>query len=1194
MEQRQRRGRGGRIVSLSPYTPEEAVAAATQRQQIAADPVTSAWVEASAGSGKTKVLTDRVLRLMLAGVAPARILCITFTRAAAAEMNLRIAAQLGRWATFDDAALAAALAGLLGRPPEPATLQLARRLFAAVLDVPGGMKIMTIHAFCQSVLRRFPLEAGVAPHFEVMQDSDAREMLEDAQAEILAEAQREASPLAGALAELTARVHETRFADLLDDLTFARARLAAGLRAHGGPQGLAAAVRVRLGIEPGVGEADIVAVACADGAFDELGLRRAAMALEHGARTDQRHATIVAGWLAGDVAERIARFDEWRSVFFTQKGSVRASLASKGAREHDPSVDDVLGAEAARLDAVENRRRKAILADATAALIEVGAALLDSYRRHKAARALLDYDDLILLVSGLLRDVGAAWVLFKLDGGIDHVLVDEAQDTNPEQWAVVEALVDEYFAGRSAGDERAEETGMPARTVFAVGDVKQSIYSFQGAAPRQFGIVRALLHDRARAAERRWADVPLNVSFRSTPAVLQAVDALFADPAARAGVILDAVGDGTVEHLARRAREAGRVEMWQPLEPDEDTVTEAWKPPVERVGADPPRARLARLLARRIAGWVGSEMLEARGRPMQPGDIMVLVRRRGPFVADLVRALKECDVPVAGVDRMVLTEQLAVMDLVALGRFLLLPQDDLTLATVLKGPLVGLDEEALFSLAWRRDGDLWSALRARVGREPADSPIRRAHDYLAGLLDRVDFERPYELYAALLNAGGRRRILARLGVDAADPLDEFLALAQAYERTNTPSLQGFLHWLEAGEAEIKRDLEAGGGAVRVMTVHGAKGLEAPVVILADTLQKPRSTATLFWPDAATDAADADDAPDGDVPLWVPRAGLADDVAVAARDGAARAQDEEYRRLLYVAMTRAEDRLYVCGWQTKNAPPDDCWYNLIRNALEPVGQAVEDPFLAADPEDIDPSVLRLDNAQQEDAPAPSEAIARTPEPLPGWAGTPPPPEPYPPRPLAPSQPDDAEPPLRSPVGAAPDDALRFRRGTIIHRLLQALPDLPEAARADAAARYLARPALDLDPAQQRQIADEVLAVMTDPAFAALFGPDSLAEVPLTGLVADSDGRPQIVSGQLDRLVVADGTVTVVDYKTNRPPPRSADAVPDIYRRQMAAYRALLTAIYPGLAVRCCLLWTDGPDLMALDDAMLDGFAPVSAA
>jgi ATP-dependent helicase/nuclease subunit A len=592
---------------------------------------------------------------------------------------------------------------------------------------------------------------------------------------------------------------------------------------------------------------------------------------------------------------------------------------------------------------------------------------------------------------------------------------------------------------------------------------------------------------------------------------------------------------------------------------------------VERVSVAGARERLAGLVARRIAAWVhDGEILESQGRAIEPSDIMVLVRRRGPFVEALVRALKDLDVAVAGVDRMVLNEQLAVMDLLALGEFLLLPEDDLTLATVLKGPLLGLNDDDLFELAYRRDGTLWQALGRRAGDDPR---FGRAHEYLACLLGEVDFLRPYELFAQLLNRGGRAAILSRLGPDAADPLDEFLSLALTYERTNTPSLQGFLHWMETGRAEVKRDLEQAGGAVRVMTVHGAKGLQAPIVILPDTMQVPVASPHLLWPEA------------GNVMLWAPRAEDRDDTATAAYERARQLQAEEYRRLLYVAMTRAGDRLYICGWETARGAPEDCWYQLVHDALEGVARSVDSPFLATDPETIEANVLRLESAQSDAPDAGTVAVPRADAPpLPAWASEPAPPEPSPSRPLAPSR-AEQDPPVRSPVDSA-DDLNRFKRGTIIHYLMQWLPEVPPEHRATAAQLYLARPALALSEDGQERLAAEALAVLGDDAFADLFSPASLAEVPISGVVGAGGGQQRVVSGQIDRLLIADGAVTVVDYKTNRPPPESPADVQPVYLRQMAAYRALLSDAYPGFSVNCCLLWTDGPRLMALPDALLD--------
>ncbi len=1145
------------VPTVDPVTP----------QRRAADPGSSVWVAASAGTGKTKVLTDRVLRLLLGGTPADRLLCLTFTKAAAAEMANRIALQLRDWATAEDRTLSDRLAELLDATPDAATLTRARRLFAQVLDVPGGMRIETIHAFCQSLLRRFPLEAGLAPHFGVMDERDAGELLTAAREEVLAAARRGAeaageaedggaAALAAALAVVTGAVHESNFPPLMAALVGERGRLGALFERHG--DDLAAEVYRRLGLQPGSTAAAMIAAACADSAFDLAGCRKAIRALAGGKPTDQTRAGLMESWLAAAPEQRAIA--QWRKAFLTKEGQVLERLATKDVEAAAPGTLEVLAAEASRLALLADRLRALGTAKATSALLRLGAAILSVYERAKTDRALLDYDDLIHLTIALLeRPGGPSWVLYKLDGGIDHLLIDEAQDTNPDQWRVVRALADEFFAGQGRRE---------GRTVFAVGDAKQSIYSFQRADPREFEAMRGRLATAVPAAGGRWDEVALAVSFRSAPAVLQAVDRVINTPAGGNGV----VGAGeTVQHLAWREGAAGLVELWPPTTPRPLDEPEAWKPPVERVKGDSPRARLARLVAGRIEAMVkGGEALRSKARPIRAGDVLVLVRRRNAFVEELVRELKGLGIGVAGADRMVLTEQLAVMDLMALANVLLLPEDDLTLATVLKGPLVGLSEEALFSLAWDRPGSLWETLRQRSGEAPYDA----AWHWLSGLLAMADRMPPHDLFAHILTgrvgeAGGKARLLARLGPDAEDPLDEFMTLTLAYERLHPPSLQGFLRWLEEGGVEIKRDLEPGRlDAVRIMTVHGAKGLQAPIVFLPDTLQAPQKSPTLLWLDDA--------AP---FPLWPPKAEDHDARCRAARDTANARRDQEYRRLLYVAMTRAEDRLIVCGWATRRPAPAACWYNLVQDALAPHGEVVEDSFLASRPDADGSTILRLASPQsappEADRAPPGRAAAAPP---PAWLRRPPPAEPAPPRPLAPSRPDEV-PPVRSPLGG--DGGARFRRGRLIHRLMQSLPDLEPAARATAAARFLGRPAWGLAYAEQAQIAAEVAAVLADPSFAPLFGPGSQAEVPVVGLVGE-----RVVSGQVDRLLVTADEVLVIDYKTDRPPPAAADAVPAVYLRQMAAYRAALACVYPGRRVRCALLWTDGPRLMPLDGHRLD--------
>ena len=1143
------------------------------RQREGADATFSAWVSASAGAGKTRVLRDRVLRLLLAGVSPQRVLCLTFTKAAAAEMARRINTELGDWAVLEDEGLSARLAALGGEPPTDDVTRRARQLFARVLEVPGGMKIMTIHAFCQSVLRRFPLEAGVMPHFQVMEDRDAGELLEDAKAELLARAHTDDGELSAAVAIVASRVHEARFPELLSEVARTRAAFAKMLLDTGGFEGARARIADVLGVSPDIDPASVLEETCSDASFDGSALRDAAALLAAGSKTDQARARVLDDWFAADLPDRRARFDAYSLAFLTKEGEPRKQLATKGIRESRPDADSALHAEAERLCAVRDRLRKADLYVANAALIRVAAELVASYEARKAAGGRLDYDDLIGRTRMLLRGAGAAaWVLFKLDGGIDHVLIDEAQDTNPEQWDVVLALVEEFFSGIGAGDDAPEQAGLPARSVFAVGDAKQSIYSFQGADPSRFESVRRYLEARAAAAECGWTNVALDFSFRSSRPVLEAVDRVFAGTAAGGGVVDPAL---PVQHTPLRSGMAGRVEIWPPLVVEKPGAPEPWKPPVDPVTRAGAMEQLAELIAARVADWLETgEMLESQGRPVEAGDVMVLVRQRGAFVEALVRAFKARNVPVAGVDRMVLSEQIAVMDLLALGSFLLLPEDDLTLATVLKSPLVGLDEEALFDLAHDRgQASLWQTLLARRDRSRA---FADAHDLLLDLLARVDFERPYELYAGILARGGRERLFARLGPDAADPIDEFLVLALGYERSHAPTLQGFLHWVTAGQAEVKRDLDQTGGAVRVMTVHGAKGLEAPIVFLPDTTRLPRTLPSILWDT------------DSDRPYfaWLPRADDADAKTLALRERVRMRRDEEYRRLLYVAMTRAEERLYICGW---NAPADGSWFDLVHLALASVSRPVEDPVLAPLVRGDTP-VLRLSAPQRDVVERPDSD--RTPEPAmpPPWLDQPAPPEPTPPRPLAPSAPGN-DPPVRTPVGPGVD-ADRFARGNVLHRLLQWLPALAADKRRSAAERYLARPGLALDVDVQASLAGEVMAVLEAEDFAHLFGSDSLAEVAVTGTAESADGTIFVISGQIDRLVITPERVAIVDYKSNRPPPETPASVAPVYLRQMAAYRHVVQEAWPDRTVESYLLWTDAPRLMALSSELLDPHAPAA--
>jgi ATP-dependent helicase/nuclease subunit A len=745
------------------------------------------------------------------------------------------------------------------------------------------------------------------------------------------------------------------------------------------------------------------------------------------------------------------------------------------------------------------------------------------------------------------------------------------QDTAPQQWRIAHALTEEFFAGAGARER--------TRTVFAVGDRKQSIYSFQGADTAEFDYSHDELAQRVRTSGQEFRDVGLDVSFRSTAPVLALVDAVFADPLARSGVI----GAGEIlTHYADRAGHAGLVELWPLAPPPDPTPHRPWTVPERNQSQTSARQRLADTLADWIRDQTnGGTLLESKGRALTAGDVLILVRRRDAFARALVKALKARGVPVAGLDRMVLTDQPAVQDLMALGDALLLPSDDLTFACLLTSPLGGLTDDDMSDIAIDRPGTLWEALRARADEHPS---WRRAADLFTQLLARVDYVSPYALFAEALGPlGGRARLFARLGPEAAEPIDELLNAALTYAGRHPPSLQGFLHWLRQSGAEVKREAEAAGNLVRIMTVHGAKGLQAPLVIVPDTSGLPKDDGTIVW---------ADDARTGrSVPLWLPRKEFRCEALDRLRAAGRQRQMEEHNRLLYVALTRAEDRLLVCGWAGAHTPKDECWHSVVRRGFEAAGADCE-PFGG-----WEGSAWRL-HAVQTLPPDAASAAAETQHDqtpaawmgsAPAWRAAAPPSEPPRPTPLAPSRPEGVGlgnvPAAESPLAERDVAGNRFRRGQLIHSLLQHLPLVDVDSRWAAAVRFLDKPGHALPMGEAERTADEVLAVMAHPDLAPLFGSDAKAEVPLTGVVGDA-----VVGGVVDRLVVLPDRVLVADFKTNRRTPARVEDTPVMYLRQMASYRAVLRAIFPGRRVVCALIWTREARVAILPDAQLDCHEP----
>ena len=1139
-------------------------------QMKAVDPRDTVWLSASAGTGKTQVLSSRVLRLLLQpGVEPSQILCLTFTKAGATEMAARINSTLAEWVRLEDTQLFLRL-DAIGAPTDEATRARARTLFASVLDCPGGgLRIDTIHAFSQWLLATFPLEADLIPGSRPMEEREGLLLARQVLADLLVDA--ESDPLGDpALLDAVATLSLRHGPDAVIGFLM---RCAKAREAWFGPGGwqagdMRANVLRLLGL-PSDADAGLLSALCGDDQFDVRSLRRC-MDVNHewGTKSGLGFVDAISEWLLGSAAQRVADIDALAAVFLTQKGDLRAS---KSQDKIDPEYPAYCARVVEGIVRVREMRAMLRLADHLVPALRLGRAFALAWDEAKNREGLIDFDDQIRRAAALLgRSNQADWIRYKLDRRFDHILVDEAQDTNEAQWGIIDALTGDFFAGLGQHDDA-------MRTLFVVGDYKQAIFRFQGTSPENFEAARrrvraamAGLADNARILRsnhrpRKLEELGLDRSFRTAQDVLDFVDRAIA----HIGHASFGLPETPDPHVGQ-AR-PGYVALWRPVgagegegEPDDAGGEEGEESWLSR-----PDRQMAERIAQQVRNWLdehgpGFTLVKGGARRATAGDIMVLVRQRKELAALVVGRLHAAGVPVAGVDRLRLGAPLAVKDLVAALRFAAQPLDDLNLAALLVSPLIGWSQEQLLQHGWREKGvRLWDHLRR--SREPEVACVL---DRLGDLLALADYEPPQDLLQWLLVGPwqARRALVARLGSEANDPIDELVNAAKAYAVTATPSLAGFLAWFEAGDEDLKREADQAGGLVRVMTVHGSKGLQAPIVILADATGNPDKAR----PSALSLADPHNEARRIPLPPLGNDEKLGRIAEQAEADALAEAQ--EHWRLLYVAMTRAEEALFVggaLGPADKGEPAHNSWYARLRELFPPDAE-LADPIWGA----------RCEHGSLQPSVALPQASPRLDlgEPLPAWLERAPPEEPRPPRPLAPSalgEEDAPDPPF--PPGAGREAA---RRGTLVHRLLERLPDIAPENRREAAQAWLTRNAPDFDEALRKTMLDDALAVLGEPDWADLFGPSSLAEVPVAAVVGG-----QVVAGTIDRLVVEESRVRLVDYKTSRRPPAGLQEVPTGILRQMAAYVAALEVAFPGRKVEAALLYTTAPRLIALPAEVL---------
>ncbi len=1150
----------------------------TPEQAKAADPSASVWVSAAAGTGKTRVLTERVLRLLLKGVEPSQILCITFTNAAAAEMAQRVRQKLQSWATASEADLRTMLKVITGQEPNDALCRRARCLFAALIDQAQGVQMLTIHSFCQSLLQRFPLEAGILPGFTLMDEQAQNELIRQAQHHLwqqltlASDEESHIQPLAEHMHHLASAMHDTTFDSLMGEALEHRS-IVEYYRAH--PEALDS-VRAAVAHQLQVPEEDIDKdwreEWCKAAIWQDKGWRQLlACWRQEKSKGWKQSAATLQQWLDASADERVALIPLMQSLFITQKQEPKARL-------YPPSYEDNHSHEAALmrqalddlLSLLEQEKARVIACNSHALMV-CATALLQQYESLKRRTNVLDYDDVLYKTKALLEGESKDWVRYKLDHQITHLLIDEAQDTNPLQWDIASALLEELFAGQ--GEER---------SVFVVGDIKQSIYRFQGADPEAYRQMRHIYAEQSQMASIPWQDIPLTQSFRTSAPVLTLVDHLFSAEEHYA-----ALGEASaVRHHVHRKDDAGKVVCWPLLQVPPTMQPKQFQLPDHYEEHQQLVDSLAEWIAGAIRQWLeAGRELPARGRAIRPDDILILVQKRTSMTPALVRALMREGVPVSGSDRIRLNEHIAVEDLLALGDWILLPEDDLTLASILKSPLCEVSEDELYTLAYGRgELSLWSRLQG-MAEERWQTLTRRLEQWQTWALEG-GIE---ALFTHIIDDGAtRQRFATRMGEEVQDVLDEFLQRCQQFEQEHPPILPHFLAWMRSEEREVKRHMADMQGVVRIMTVHGAKGLEAPVVILPDTITMPggkQKTASIIPAISQT--------VEGVFPLLLHAPSKAKDCHATAALREANHSDDmhEYQRKLYVALTRAEDELYVTGCLSTKKVPGECWYHQISDAMHALGacQPLDNahPFMVQENGEA-PAAWVLHKEQAVPVSKAEQEEITTQQLLPRWAVMP----------ISierdatedePSQPSagEAQTAFASDTEQSGKAEDARQRGIWMHRLLQYIPTLEENERDAVAMRYLTQQGLDETTAEP--ILAQLRAVLHDDRSHRFFGEGSAAEVPVSGVV-----RGRMIHGRIDRLYVGQGEVAVIDYKTNANPPKKLEEVPQAYLSQLADYAMLVEQIYPDTQLTSYLLWTATASLMEIPVRLLTHHAGLTRA
>ncbi len=1036
----------------------------------ASNPLLSSWVSASAGTGKTKILTDRVLRLLLQAVPFNKILCLTFTNAAANEMQERIIANFEKWAHFSPQDLCSTLENTLGRKATKDELTIASSLFDSYLKTQDQINIYTIHSFCQKILKKFPLEAGISPHFKIIDEFKVKQIIRDIKKQLFNLPELE--PITRFFAE---NFHELTIDDIFNKIISAKTKI--------------------LKKEPNLSSTYSDLVTQGINHIQKLSNHDPNIYVDTINIENPEVKNIIAKLIGNDLQNT-----DLKSIFLTLSGAKKKRIVVKKIAKPDSDLYRELENIQDKIYQLDQAKKAEYLFSYSKLLAIISEKIASEFEAYKRKNSFLDYDDLIIHTENLLTNSHAKeWVLYKLDGGVEHLLVDEAQDTSKNQWRIIEALIEEFYAGESNNYYK-------NRTIFVVGDEKQSIFSFQGADISTFSYMNKFLNEKLKNGRKPFETIDLNVSYRSTREILTCVNDVFHKIAKNN---LEDFSAKLQEMTPHRLSHSGVVELW-PLCVDEDSSdSEEFWPLVYQNNLGNGKIILAEKIANYVKEQINSgRILPSTNAKISAEDFMILFRTRDDFTDEVIKALKKAEIDITGLDRIPLAEDLGVADLLAIANFVLNPENDLNLAALLKSPILRLPEQELYILAIlakKNRISLWKYLNL----EKQYSLIKtKLQEFLSlyEILPLVDF------FLYITDVLNYRDVIT----ENDEVIDEFLKLSKNYFLEYNSSLQNFIYWFQTHPITVKRDTDTK-NKLRIMTAHASKGLQSPIVILCDTTKLPNSIERFIWDE-------------NDQLLSAKSSSYIPEFYETLKIKEQQKAYQEYLRLLYVGMTRAEDHLIICGYQGKNKIPENCWYKLINHSMQEIGSLdINGNLIYGTPYLHVVSQNSLHNKKH------TKIIEnKIPRPIKSW-----------------------KPETRSSDYKSSPVALEY--GLIFHKILE------DAVGSKNLDNFDKHPLIKtLSNNLQKRIKTSLKKLVSNVQFKELLKHEIKTELSF-GYKTGSE----IKIGRVDLAVISKDQVVIIDYKSGN----NYDSIPEAYIKQLKFYKEAFMEIYPDKNINCKILWLE---------------------